>query len=104
AVGHQRQRTGGGGVVADQQHRFALAVHRGRHVQQRLGKAAAVRRHRTRGTLATGADGPVAGRGVVHGVVEAGGRKRQRRGGQRIADVVGNAKVAVGGGKHRGQQ
>ena len=50
-----------------------------------------------------GGDAPVAGRGVVHRVVEAGRRDLAVVGRQRLAERVAIVAVAAGRGEHRGQ-
>jgi len=55
------------------------------------------------GRHGVGGDAPVAGRGVVHGVVEARRRNAAVVGGQRLADGIAVVVVCAGGGEHRGQ-
>ena len=56
------------------------------------------------GCDAAGADRPVAGRGVVHGIVESRRRHRGRIVRQGRAHVVGDGQVAVHRGEHRRQR
>ena len=59
---------------------------------------------RGRGGVAVRRDGPVAGRRVVHGIVEADRRELARIRGERLAHRVGNREVAVRRCEHAGQR
>ncbi len=103
AGGDAPERPDRAGVVAGQQHGLRPGSVLHQRLQQALREATRAGAHRRGRGHRTGADGPVAGGGVVHRVVELGWRNRQRIAGQRGAHVVGDGQVAVGRGKDRRQ-
>ena len=98
------QRAGRVRVIGDQQHRWGPACKLHQCFEQALGKAG-VEAADCRGRLhAACPDRPVAGGGVVDGIVEF--RWRNCRGVNRkgCAHVIGDAQVAVHGGEDRRQR
>ncbi|OMP13390.1 hypothetical protein COLO4_01772 [Corchorus olitorius] len=91
-------------VIGDQQRGRGINCNLAEAVQQAGGKAAVIRaqhvgrRHRVRG------DAPVAGRRVVHGVVEARRRQFAIVASQRLADGVAVVAVAARRAEDRGQR
>src|SRR3546814_5932086 len=73
---HRFQRAGRGAVVGGQQHRFGAFGQLRQRLDQTLGEARVEGTDRSAGVHAAAADGPVAGGGVVHRVVEL--RRRDR--------------------------
>src|SRR5207237_5133325 len=97
------QRFGVTRIVGDEQYRGSLDSHLGQGLQQSRCKARIIGAQRTGGGSGLGRNAPVAGGGVVHAVMKAGGRQLPLGGSQHLADLVTVLTVAAGGGEHRRQ-
>lgn len=88
-------------VIRDQQGRRAIGRHLADTVEQASRKAAVVRAQHVGWRPGLCGDAPVAGRRVVHGVVEARGRELAVVAGQGFADRVAVVAVAARRTEHR---
>ena len=104
ARGHRRERAGRLDVEGDQQHRPRVGLALARRLEQAGAEARVERGQRRARLVAAGRDRPVAGGGVVHGVVELGRRDQRRLARQRRAHVVVDGEVAVRRGEDRRQR
>ena len=91
-------------VVGDEEHRSAIGRHLAERVEQAGTEAGVEGADDLAGPHRPGGDAPVAGDGVMYGVVEACGRDLAVFARQLFAQGVAVVPVGARGGEHRGQR